>query len=232
MNEADEINRVRAEYERRERDLPKDFYANDKAANLFALHSRERALRQGLADAGLLPLTGRTLLEVGCGTGEWFPTFERFGLTPQNLSGVELAASRLAQAQARSPRSQLLEGDATELPFNDGTFDVVFQATVLSSILDDSVRATIAKEMLRVRKPGGAVISYDFAFNNPSNKAVRRVTRDDLTRLFPGCRATFIPCTLAPPVARRLVPLSWVLAEVLQASRALNTHLLAVIRPE
>ena len=46
----------------------------------------------------------------------------------------------------------VLRGDATSLPFSDGTFDVVITSEVLEHIQDD-VRAIA--EMVRVLKPGG-----------------------------------------------------------------------------
>ena len=67
MADEAELERIRAEYDRRGREIDTGFYSFDRSANLFALHARERALRDLLEGASLLPLTGRTLLEIGCG---------------------------------------------------------------------------------------------------------------------------------------------------------------------
>lgn len=231
MTAEQEANRIRDEYQRRARELAPDFYALFHRSNLFAHHTRERELREALSDHSFLPLTGRSLLEVGCGEGEWFATFERFGLDLSALAGIDLDDGRLVQARERAPHADLKAGDATQLPWAAATFDLVFQSTVFSSVLDAQVRSALAAEMLRVLKPGGALIWYDFAFNNPKNSNVKGMKRAELSRLFPHCRIDARKVTLAPPIARRLVPFSWGASALLQATRLLNTHLLAIIRP-
>ena len=77
---------------------------------------------------------------------------------------------------------------------------------MLSSILDDGVRHAIASEMLRVLRPGGAVLWYDIRVDNPDNPDVRRVARDEIEALFPGCRVALTRATLAPPLTRLLAP--------------------------
>jgi ubiquinone/menaquinone biosynthesis C-methylase UbiE len=225
-----EAARIRAEYERRARDVPADFYALFHRANLFAHQTRERELRELFEQLKLLPLEGRSLLEVGCGEGEWFASFERFGLDIRKLAGIDLEAGRIELARRRAPGADVRRGDAAQLPWPDASFDVVFQSTVLSSVLDRDVRHQIAREMLRMLRPGGTVVSYDFAWDNPKNKNVSGVRRKDLEALFPGCALIVRRVTLAPPLARWLVPHSWLAAELLQRLGPLNTHLLAAVR--
>lgn len=226
----DDLDRIRAEYEQRD-SAPGAVYSSYRAPNFFALQSRERALRDGLEANGLLPLFNASLLEVGVGGAAWFPTFHRFGLAEERFAGIDLMADRVEKARVRTPKADMRVGDGASLPWDDGSFDVVFQGTMLSSVLDDGLQARIAAEMLRVVRPTGAIVSYDFSFNNPRNKQVRGVHRRDLKRLFPNCVITTSKASLAPPVARRLVPISWTLAELLQGVRVANTHLLAVVRP-
>ena len=228
MSEAD---RIRAEYERRAREIPADFYALFQRANLFAHHTRERELREALSDAGLLPLHGKSLLEVGCGEGEWFATFNRFGLDLTRLAGIDLDERRLAVARQRAPGADLRAGDGASLPWADCSFDLVFQSTVFSSVLDEATRSALAAEMMRVLAPSGAIVWYDFVFDNPRNAHVKGMKRGEIDRLFPRCDIETHRVTLAPPLARRLVPLSWTMSALLQSVRVFNTHLLGVIRP-
>jgi SAM-dependent methyltransferase len=227
-----EAARIRAEYERREHTLGRDFYALFRPANLFAHQARERELRELLAREELLPLRERSLLEIGCGDGEWFASFERFGLDLRLLHGIELDARRIERARERAPAADLRVGDAARLPWPDGAFDVVFQSTVFSSVLDWGVRSTIAREMERVLKPQGVVVWYDFVLDNPSNPNVKGMRREEIARLFPGATLDVRRVTLAPPVARRLVTRSWLFADVLERLRLLNTHLFVAIRPQ
>jgi hypothetical protein len=83
--------------------------------------------------------------------------------------------------------------------------------------------------MWRVLKPGGAVLWYDFFVDNPRNRDVKGMPEKEIRRLFPAGQLHLRRTTLAPPLARRLVPLSWTLAALLEGARVLNTHYAALI---
>ncbi len=226
-----EAERIHAEYARRARELPADFYSPRYPANLFLRQSQERALLWALTRAKVLPLDERRVLEVGCGTGRWLRLFSTFGAKREHLAAIDLDEGRLAEAAATLPGADLRAGDAAHLPWADASFDLVFQSTVFTSVLDDAVRQRIASEMRRVLAPGGTIVWYDFRVDNPRNSQVRGVPRRALRRLFPHCRVVVRRTTLAPPIARRLVPRSWTAASLLDALRLLNTHDIAVVTP-
>jgi hypothetical protein len=48
------------------------------------------------------------------------------------------------------------------------------------------------------------IIIYDFTWNNPANRDVRKVTSSDIRQLFPGATIQSRRLTLAPPIARRI----------------------------
>jgi len=121
-------------------------------------------------------------------------------------------------------------GDASHLPWPTGSFDIVHQGTVFTSILDDEMRRSVAREMLRVLKPGGVIAWYDFFVNNPNNAAVRGVGRGEIEAMFSGCHVRLKRVTLAPPLARHLVSISWTAALTLESLALLNTHYLGIIR--
>jgi ubiquinone/menaquinone biosynthesis C-methylase UbiE len=221
MSEAD---RILEELRRREREVPADFYSLDQPANRFLRQGQERALRKALEEIG--PLTGKQVLEVGCGSGNWLEML----MGAESLAGIDLDPGRAASAAARFPGADIRSGDASRLPWASGSFDVILQSTVFSSILDPDMRRSVASEMLRVLAPGGAILWYDFFVNNPSNPHVRGVRRREIEALFPGCRVALRRATLAPPLARRIVPVSWKLAALLESLRVLNTHWFGVIR--
>lgn len=224
-----ETGRILEEHRRREREIPAGFYDLDRPANLFLRQGQERALRGALERSGLLPLAGRRLLEVGCGSGNWLEILERFGVRREGLSGIDLDPGRVEVCRSRFPGADIRSGDASVLPWESGSFDLVFQSTVFSSILDPEMRRAVASEMLRVLAPGGAILWYDFFMDNPANPNVRGVRRREIEALFPGCRVDLRRATLAPPLARRIVPVSWTLAAVLESLRVFDTHYLGVI---
>ncbi len=88
----------------------------------------------------------------------------------------------------------------------------------------------MAAEMLRVVRPAGVIIWYDFFMRNPRNPYVQPVTRSDIQRLFPGCSLDLRRMTLAPPLARVLAPHSWGLCSILSRVPLLCTHYLGAIR--
>jgi SAM-dependent methyltransferase len=141
----------------------------------------------------------------------------------------ELLPDRLAQARERLPGGvALLAGDATLAPVPPGSQDIVLQATVFSSLLDDAVQQALADAMWRWLKPGGAILWYDFTVDNPHNAQVRGVPLARLRQLFPRavCNQRI---TLAPPIARRVVRVHPALYTVFNALPLLRTHLLAWI---
>ena len=231
-----EVERILAEYARREATLPRDFYSLRRPANLFADQQRTRALLHLLDRERLFPLTAKKILDVGCGDGEQLLRLENWGAQAANLAGIDLIESRMARAAARfgdadrpgAPDLHL--GDASTLPWPNSTFDIVLQSTVFTSIMDIEMKQAIAREILRVLKPTGVFVWYDFLFDNPRNPHVRGIGAREIRRLFPDCGIRLNRITLAPPIARRLVPITWTGALVLERLSIFNTHYLATIR--
>lgn len=192
----------------------------------------ERGLLDALRRAGIDALREHAVLEVGCGTGQWLRAMVQWGARPSSICGVDMLTDRIVAARSLCARDvSLLVGSAASLPFEDGTFDIVLQSTVFTSILDDTVRRHAASEMLRVLRPGGFVLWYDFFVDNPSNPDVRAVRKRELRTLFPGCRLELRRTTLAPPLARRIAPHSWLVAAILSTVPPLCTHYVGTIHP-
>jgi len=237
-----EADRIVREYARRASEIPSDFYALDKPANLFIHQQRSRRVLSLLAGIGLLPLRGKRALEVGCGAGGWLPELESWGVRRSDLAGIDLDPGRIETARTflcarRDETGRVLShgadiqcGDAASLPWPASRFDLVIVSTVFSSILDHEMRRDVAAEILRVLRPEGVVVWYDFFVDNPRNPNVRGVDRRQIRALFHGCDVGLSRVTLAPPLARRIVPISWGAAMAIEACRLLNTHYLGVIR--
>ena len=154
MSEA-ELDRARAAY--RARAGKEHPYHWQNPGYVFFMQSVERALLRALAAAGV-PLAGARVLEVGCGTGYYLHRLRDYGAG--ECHGIDLLEERVVEGRERYPGLELEVGNAAELPFGDGEFDLVTQFTCLSSILDDDVRLAAAQEMRRVGA-GGAVLSFD-----------------------------------------------------------------------
>jgi len=220
-----ESERLLADYARRDAEVPPDRYSPSNPAHLFIRHTIERALVEALPE-----LPGRSVLEVGCGAGQLLADLETLGAPRGRLAGIDLVPGRVAAARERLAGADVREGDAASLPWLDGSFDVVVQSMMLSSVLDPAVRTAAAREMARVLAPGGVVASYDFFLRSPGNTGTRPLKRSELASLFPGFAMSWRRVTLAPPLVRLLVPRARSVASALQALRLFDTHALAVLR--
>jgi ubiquinone/menaquinone biosynthesis C-methylase UbiE len=224
---ASEALRVQDAYARRGH---RSHYQWDSPAHLFGHQERERNTLALLSRFGAFPLGERKILEVGCGSGTWIHQFIRWGARPELVTGVDLLADRVARARETLPAAVRLEcANAAQLPYDNGSFDVVLQATMFTSVLDPNIRRQIAAEMVRVLKHDGLIIWYDFSVNNPSNRDVSGVPKPEVRSLFSGCQVDLKRVTLAPPVLRWLVPRSWFLAYALSHFPPFCTHYIGVI---
>jgi len=127
----------------------------------------------------LRPEPGERLLEIGVGTGyysldlaEWVEPggmVELFDLQQEFLDHVMRAAAERGAINLLATR-----GDATDLPFDDGSVDAVVLTAVLGEIPDS---AAALREIRRVLKPGGRLVVGEL-FGDP-----HFTTRASLERL-------------------------------------------------
>ncbi len=228
---ADELSAVAQRYDRRKAEVGADRYDPTNSAVSMAHQERERALIRWVQTSGLTPVRDKTLLEVGCGSGSNLLQLILLGFRPANLLGNELLEERAAQARERLPgATRIAVGDASSLDLGTERFDVVFQSTVFSSILDGEFQSRLARRMWALTKPGGQVLWYDFTYDNPRNPDVRGVPVARIRALFPEGTLSVRRLTLAPPIARplaRIHPSLYTLANLLPL---LRTHVLCSIR--
>lgn len=227
-HEAEEA-RIRAAYARRHGDEVR--YSWFSSGHLFMVQERERQILTLLKQHDFEALKTKKILEIGCGTGYWLREFVKWGARPENIVGVELLSGFVAEAKQLCPSGIRIEcGSAAKLSFSDETFDVIFQSTVFTSILDSDMKEKIASEMIRVVKKEGLILWYDYHFNNPRNSDVRGVKKREIHRLFAGCRIKLLKTTLAPPLLRLVAPYSWLASYLLSKCSFLCTHYVGVIQ--
>src|ERR1700742_560954 len=111
---------------------------------------------------------GMKVLDLGCGDGNTAIPEAQLGA---DVLGVDIASNLVAAAQRRARELGLSnlgvqEGDACDLhPIGDDSFDLVvsiFGAMFAPRPLD------VAKEMVRVTKPGGRVVMGNWIPNDPT----------------------------------------------------------------
>jgi SAM-dependent methyltransferase len=196
-----------------------------------SVHERHRVLIDLLNRHAPRPIGQLRVIEVGCGSGGNLLELARLGFDPGLLVGNELLPDRAAAARRSLPAASMLhEGDATTLQLEPASFDIVYQSTVFSSLLDDAFQRRLAESMWNWLRPGGAVLWYDFTYDNPRNPDVRGVPLDRIRALFPGGDFDVRRVTLAPPIARWVAPVHPALYTLINLVPLMRTHLLCWIR--
>lgn len=171
------------------------------------------------------------VVDVGCGFGGHLLNFLRFGVSPENLFGIELLPDRVAYARTRVPSAVVIhEGDASTADLPPASQDVVFQSVVFSSLLSDSFQEQLAERMWSWLRPGGGVLWYDFIYNNPNNADVRGVPLKRVRELFPNGEISTRRVTLAPPISRRVCRLHPAAYHLFNMIPWLRSHLLCWIQ--
>ena len=126
----------------------------------------------------------------------------QWGARPENMAGIDLDHEAVDYCKAHAPEIRVHGGSADSIPEPDGLFDLSIAFTLFSSVPDEDVSQGIAREMLRITRPGGLMVIYDMRRRNPANRAVHPISRDDIRRWFPRCPLRVRSMTLAPPLAR------------------------------
>ncbi|MHC5028663.1 MAG: bifunctional demethylmenaquinone methyltransferase/2-methoxy-6-polyprenyl-1,4-benzoquinol methylase UbiE, partial [Planctomycetota bacterium] len=128
------------------------------------------------------------VLDVACGTGDLTEAFASAG--PRTIVGLDfvpemltLARRKVAARRQRRPGTSTptyIEGDATALPFDDASHDVVSIAFGLRNV--DRPAAALA-EFARVLRPGGRLIVLEFS--EPRSRLMRTMNRFYSGRIMP-----------------------------------------------
>jgi phospholipid N-methyltransferase len=171
-------------------------------------------------------LDSRKIMEIGAGSGDNLIALKRFGFRWSNIYANELLDDRVSILEQNLPNSHIYKGDALELEFEEH-FDIVFQSTLFTSVLDFEFKKKLANKMMKMTKKCGLILWYDFKYNNPNNKDVKGISKTEINRLFPNAKKIkFYNTTLAPPIARRVGKLYNIINFLFPI---LRTHIVAVI---
>lgn len=134
----------------------------DLLNHLLSLNADRRWRRALVERAGVAD--GGRVLDVATGTGDVAIEFARRTRAGE-ITGLDPSAGMLAVGRDKIARAglegrvRLMEGNALELPFEDGTFDVVAIAFGLRNLPD---YARGVREMARVLRPGGRLLVLEF----------------------------------------------------------------------
>lgn len=125
--------------------------------------TRERAFKARLLELAA-PQAGERVLDLGCGTGTLTLAIKRSAPTAE-VTGVDGDEAMLEQGRAKARGAgldlQLDQALAQELPYADGSFDVIVSSLFFHHLVRD-VKQQVAAELVRVLRPGGRVAIADW----------------------------------------------------------------------
>jgi len=121
---------------------------------------------------------GERVLDLAAGTGTSSEVFADAGL---DVVPCDFSIGMLRVGKARRPDLGFTAGDATTLPFADGSFDAVTISFGLRNVVDT---AGALGEMRRVTRPGGRLVVCEFS--RPTWAPFRTLYTEYLMRALPG----------------------------------------------
>ncbi len=105
----------------------------------------------------------RRILDIGCGIGG--PAFVLASTYGAKVVGVDIEPQLIEDAKSRAEKlglsssCEFIHVQPGPLPFDDGSFDIVFSSGVIMTIDDQK---SVLAESFRVLKPGGVLTVYDW----------------------------------------------------------------------
>ncbi len=134
-------------------------YHRDRILSLHSWRGDENVLDVGCGRGLLLAGAAKRMAQLlGNGTVTGVDIWSR-----EDMSGnSEQATRRNLELEGVSDRCKLIGVAAQDLPFEDGTFDVVVSNLCLHNIYDRDARKRALRQIARVLKPGGQALISDY----------------------------------------------------------------------
>jgi arsenite methyltransferase len=132
------------------------YYHRDRMLSLHKWGGNEQVLDVGCGRGLLLAGAAKLLTNGGKATGiDIWSNVDMGG-------NSETATLHNLELEGISDRCTLLGVPAQEMPFPDGTFDVILSNLCLHNIYDRKTRLRALEQIIRVLKPGGQAILSDY----------------------------------------------------------------------
>ncbi|GBE17269.1 putative methyltransferase YcgJ [bacterium BMS3Abin15] len=118
-------------------------------------------------------------MELGCGAGEASVYFAKKGA---EVIAVDISNGMLEVVRKLAKKNNVIvstkQSSSDHIDFKDETFDIVYAANLLHHV---DISSTL-KEVSRVLKKGGALVSWDPIAHNPMINAYRKMATEVRTR--------------------------------------------------
>lgn len=127
-------------------------------------------VRQFITD---LP-SGSHVGDIGCGNGK------NMQLRTDELTyyGVDISEVMVNICQARG--HHVIQGNILRIPFEDNKFDAAMSIAVIHHLESRAERVAAIKELVRITKPGGKILIYVWAFEQPVESKRKFTSQDEM----------------------------------------------------
>lgn len=133
-------------------DVAKRYDITNTVLSLGQVYVWRAAVREALR---ITP--GMKILDIAAGTGTSSVSYAEAG---GDVVALDFSIGMVSVGKERQPQMEFIAGDATALPFEDGTFDAVTISYGLRNVNDPDLAL---REMLRVVRPGGTLVICEFS---------------------------------------------------------------------
>ena len=134
-----------------------------------------KGLRQPATDNGWV---GKSVLDIGAGTGFYVERWLRLGAQVVGLDLTEVAVQELAR---RFPSARFLQADIgqplEEIPLRPASFHVISAFDVLFHIVDDAAYARAFRNIAGLLRPGGWFLWSDNFLQHPGERVAHQANR-------------------------------------------------------
>jgi hypothetical protein len=228
MDVTEEINKIGERNLRRQQ-----VFAARAKGNLFepdrclGQQEKERDFLKILSRFDFAAIQAKKVLDVRGSFGGNALQLLRWGFLPENITVNEVRSERCGHARDMLPTGiRVIEGNLLDLDLPECSIDIVFVWGFFTEILDLEIQERMATKIWSLVKPGGAVLWYDFVFDNPANPDVKGVPRRRVLELFPRAKVSILrKVRLAPPLARAVCRFHPRLYSAFNLFPFLRTHL-------
>ncbi len=135
----------------------------DLVVQFMALGQAGRLRRKTIEFAGIAP--GERVLDVGCGTGALTLLAKQHAGSTGQVSGLDAAPEMIEVARRKAARQRaevdFRVGVIEQLPYPDGSFDVVLSSLMMHHLPADLKPRALA-EIRRALRPTGRLVIVDF----------------------------------------------------------------------
>lgn len=127
-------------------------YRLSEEENLKMYQEKERIIKDELQKNNIKITCDTAVLEIGCGTGYWTEFLRSLGV--KNYTGNDIAEISIVNLKMKYPEYNFVQGDISEIPLPDKSYDLAMMIDVTQHITDDRKFNAALNNIWQSLRPG------------------------------------------------------------------------------